>query len=99
MNEALELRLSKAPADIRNPNNDSLARVVKEAKLINWINDEAVEHCTPFQFNSHVLVQRIRRAQADLVQFHANKLRWDEIQTLALHHLDLLHGRMPFSMS
>jgi hypothetical protein len=62
MNEALELCLSKAPADIRNPNNDSLARVVEEEKLINWINDEAVEHCTPFQFNSHALVQRIRRA-------------------------------------
>ncbi len=56
MNEALELCLSKAPADIRNPNNDSLARVVEEEKLINWINDDAVE------FNSHALVQRIRRA-------------------------------------
>ncbi len=97
MNEALELCLSKAPADIRNPNNDSMARVVKEEKLVNWINDEAVEHCTPFQFNSHALVQRIRRARADLVEFHVNELRWDEIQTLALHHLDLLHGRMPLS--
>jgi hypothetical protein len=97
MNEALELCLSKAPADIRNPNNDSLARVVKEEKLVNWINDEAVEHCTPFQFNSHALVQRIRRARSDLVEHHVNELRWDEIQTLALHHLDLLNGRMPFS--
>ena len=97
MNEALELCLSKAPADIRNPNNDCLARVVEEEKLVNWINDEAVEHCTPFQFNSHALVQRIRRARADLVEFHVNELRWDEIQTLALHHLDLLNGRMPFS--
>ncbi len=60
MNEALELCLSKAPADICNPNNDCLAKVVEEEKLINWINDEAVEHCTPFQFNSHALVQRIR---------------------------------------
>ncbi len=98
MNEALELCLSKALADIRNPNNDSLARVVEEEKLINWINDNAVEHCTPFHFNSHALVQRIRRARADLVEFHVNELRWDEIQTLALHHLDLLHGRMPFSL-
>ena len=57
MNEALELCLSKAPADIRNPNNDCLAKVVEEEKLVNWINDEAVEHCTPFQFNSHALVQ------------------------------------------
>ncbi len=97
MNEALELCLSKAPADIHNPNNDFLARVVKEEKLVNWINDEAVEHCTPFQFNSHALVQRIRRARADLVEFHVNKLRWDEIQTLTLHHLDLLHGQMSFS--
>jgi hypothetical protein len=97
MNEALELCLSKAPADIRNPNNDSLARVVEEEKLVNWINDEAVEHCTPFQFNSHALVQRIRRARADLVEFHVNELRWDEIQVLALRHLDLLNGRMPFS--
>jgi hypothetical protein len=97
MNEALELCLSKAPADICNPNNDSLARVVEEEKLINWINDEAEEHCIPFQFNSHALVQRIRRARADLVEFQVNELRWDEIQTLALHHLDLLHGRMPFS--
>jgi hypothetical protein len=96
MNEALELCLSKVPADIRNPHNDSLARVVKEEKLINWINDEAVEHCTPFQFNLHALVQRIWRARADLVEFHVNKLRWDKIQTLALHHLDLLHGQMPF---
>jgi hypothetical protein len=94
MNEALELCLSKARADIHNPNNDSLARVVEDAKLINWINDEAVEHCTPFQFNSHALVQRTRRARADLVEFHVNELRWDEINTLALHHLDLLHGRM-----
>jgi hypothetical protein len=92
MNEALELCLSKAPADIRNPRNDFLATVVKEEKLVNWINDEAVEHCTPFQFNSHALVQRIRRARVDLVEFHVNELRWDEIQTLALHHLDLLHG-------
>ena len=69
----------KAPADIRKPNNDSLARVVEEEKLINWINDEAVEHCTPFQFNSHALVQRIRQARADLVEFHVNKLRWDKI--------------------
>ncbi len=80
MNEALELCLSKAPADIRNPNNDCLAKVVKEEKLINWINDEAVEHCTPFQFNSHALVQKIRRARADLVELHVNELRWDEIQ-------------------
>ena len=97
MNEALELCLSKAPADIRNPNNGSLARVVEGEKLVNWINDDAVEHCTPFQFNSHALVQRIRRARADLVESHVNELRWDEIQTLALHHLDLLNGRMPFS--
>jgi hypothetical protein len=97
MNEALELCLSKAPADIRNPRNDSLARVIKDAKLINWINDEAVEHCFPFQFNSHALVQRIWRARADLVEFYVNELRWDEIQTLAPHHLDLLHGRMLFS--
>ncbi len=97
MNEAMELCLSKAPADIRNPQNDSLARVVKEEKLVNWINDDAVEHCTPFQFNSYALVQRIRRARADLVEFHVNELCWDKIQTLALHHLSLLHGRMPFS--
>jgi hypothetical protein len=97
MNEALELCLSKALADIHNIRNDSLARVVEDTKLINWINDEAVEHCTPFQFNSHALVQRIRQARADLVEFHVNELRWDEIHTLALHHLDLLHGRMPFS--
>jgi hypothetical protein len=97
MNEALELCLSKAPADICNIRNDSLARVVKEEKLVNWINDKAVEHCTPFQFNSHALVQRIRRARADLVEFHVNKLRWDKIHTLALHHLDLLQGQMPFS--
>jgi hypothetical protein len=95
MNEALELCLSKAPADIRNPRNDSLARVVKEEKLVNWINHEALEHCTPFQFNSHALVQRIQQARANLVEFQVNELRWDEIQTLALHHL--LHGRMPFS--
>jgi hypothetical protein len=94
MNEALELCLSKALADIHNIRNDSLARVVEDTKLINWINDEAVEHCTPFQFNSHALVQRIRQARADLVEFHVNELRWDEIHTLALHHLDLLHGRM-----
>jgi hypothetical protein len=62
MNEALELCLSKALADVRNPNNDSLVRVVEEEKLINWINDDAVEHCTPFQFNSHALVQKICRA-------------------------------------
>ncbi len=97
MNKALELCLSKAPADIHNPNNDCLAKVVEEEKLINWINDEAVEHCTPFQFNLHALVQRIQRARADLVEYYINKLRWDKIQTLALHHLDLLHGRMPFS--
>jgi hypothetical protein len=97
MNEALEHCLSKAPADIRNPRNDSLARVIKDAKLINWINDEAVKHCTPFQFNLHALVQRIWQARADVVEFHVNELLWDEIQTLALHHLDLLHGRMLFS--
>jgi hypothetical protein len=74
MNEALELCLSKALADIRNPRNDSLARVVKEEKLINWINDDAVEHCTPFQFNSHALVQKIWRARSDLVELHVNEL-------------------------
>jgi hypothetical protein len=97
MNEALELCLSKALADIHNPRNDSLARVIKDAKLINWINDKDVEHCTSFQFKSHALVQRIRQAWADLVEFHVNKLCWDEIQTLALYHLDLLDGQMPFS--
>jgi hypothetical protein len=52
MNEALEFCLSKAPADIHNPRNRL------SGQLVNWINDEAVEHCTPFQFNSHALVQR-----------------------------------------
>ena len=97
MNEALELCVSKAPADIRNTNHGYLARVIKEDKLINWVNDSAVTYCTPFQFSSHALVHRIRRARSDLVEFHHTDLRWDEIQTLALLHVDLLRGRMPFS--
>jgi hypothetical protein len=62
MNEALELCVSKAPADIRNTGHGHLARVTGKAKLINWINDGAIEYCTPFQFNGHALIQRIRRA-------------------------------------
>jgi hypothetical protein len=97
MNEALELCVSKAPADIRNTNPGYLARVTEKDKLINWVNDSAVTYCTPFQFSSHALVHQIRRARSDLVEFRHTDLRWDEIQTLALLHVDLLCSRMPFS--
>jgi hypothetical protein len=69
MNESLELCLSKTPADIGNPNNDCLARAVKEEKLINWINDDAVEHCTQFQFNSDALVQGLGELALTLSNF------------------------------
>ncbi len=97
MNEALELCVSKAPADIHNTGHGYLACITDKAKLINWINDGAIEYCTPFQFNGHALVQRIRRARADLVEFHHTDLRWNEIKDLALHHVNLLCNRMPFS--
>jgi hypothetical protein len=97
MNEALELCVSKAPADIRNTAHDNLVRDQGEAKLMNWISDGAVDYCTPFQFNSHYLVHRIRRSRADLIEYHYPGLSWDEVQNLALLHIDLLRGRMPFS--
>jgi hypothetical protein len=97
MNEALELCMSKAPADIRNKGHGFLARVIGENKLTNWMNDSAVDYCTPFQFNSHRLLHRIRCARSDLIEYHYTGLSWDEIQTLALNHIDILKGRLPFS--
>jgi hypothetical protein len=97
MNEALELCVSKAPADIRNEGHNNLVRTKEEGKLLNWINDEAIDYCTPFQFNSHYLVHRIRRARSDLIEYYDTGLTWEEINDLALIHIDLLKGRMPIS--
>ncbi len=75
MNEALEMCMFKALADIRNKGYSSLVRSKKEGKLLNWINDGVMDYCTPFQFNSHYLVHPIRSARSDLVEFYAN-LEW-----------------------
>jgi hypothetical protein len=42
VNEALELCISKAPADIRNTKHDFLVRAEDKGVLANWINDGCV---------------------------------------------------------
>jgi hypothetical protein len=97
VNEALELCISKAPADIRNTKHDFLVRAEDKGVLANWINDGCVEWDTPFHFNSHCLVHRIRRARANLIEFYHPGISWPESVKLARVHFELLDKRMPTS--
>jgi len=98
LNEAFELCMSKAPADIRNSKADCLDKTFPPN---NWINDECPNYSLPFQFNSHHIVQRIRRARGDLVEVFSTGLSQSQIIERARKHLALLKtdkfplGRMP----
>ena len=91
LNEALELCISKAPADIRN----KLAGNLKPLPNDNFINDSCLNWSTPFEFNSHRHVQRIRRARGDLVEKFDTGFTWAQIIERARVSLDLLEGRLP----
>jgi hypothetical protein len=55
LNEALELCMSKSPADLRNENGGCLEPTLRE----NLINDDCLSWSTPFQLNAHRFVQGI----------------------------------------
>ena len=94
MNEAFELCMSKSPADLRNPSACYLDKS-KCGKINNWINDICPSFSLPFQFNSHFIVQRIRRARGDLVERFDTGLTQPQIIERAQRHLNLLKGRLP----
>ena len=94
MNEAFELCMSKSPADLRNPSACYLDKS-ECGKLNNWINDICPSFSLPFQFNSHFIVQRIRRARGDLVERFDTGLTQTQIIERAQRHLNLLKDRLP----
>ncbi len=61
LNEALELCMSKSPADLRNENGGCLKPTLRK----NLINDDCLSWSTLFQLNAHRFVQRIRRARGE----------------------------------
>ena len=55
LNEALELCMSKSPADLRNENGGCLKPTLRE----NLIKDNCLSWSTPYQLNAHRFVQGI----------------------------------------
>jgi len=86
LNEALELCMSKSPADLRNENGGCLKPTLRK----NLINDNCLSWSTPFRFNAHRFVQRIRRARGDLVEKFDSGLTWAQIIERARNHLAIM---------
>ncbi len=91
LNEAFELAMSKAPADIRNDKTGYLKLNIND----NWIKDDDPKFDTPFQFNSHHIIQRIRCARGDLVEVVESGLTQEQVINRARRHLKLLKNRLP----
>ena len=91
LNEALELCMSKSAVDLRNPNAGYIKPTINE----NLINDGHLFGKSPFKFNSHRHVQRIRRARADLVEKFDTGLTWAQTLDRARTHFALLNHHLP----
>jgi hypothetical protein len=86
LNEALELCMSKSPANLRNENGGCLKPTLRK----NLINDDCLSWSTPFQLNAHRFVQLIRRARGDLIENFDSGLTWAQIIERAQNHLAIM---------
>jgi hypothetical protein len=86
LNEALELCMSKSPADLRNENGGCLKPTLRK----NLINDDCLSWSTQFWLIAHRFVQCIRRARGDLVEKFDSGLTWAQIIERARNHLAIM---------